>query len=343
MKSACVLAALILIQLASVGGAQLPVAEAPVTEAPVVIALRDFLAQPPATRGELSSQGFAQQALTREEARATHGLLWADREQQLRQERAGELQAGQIVEGDKLMPFIVKEFGAKPAQGWSAVISMHGGGGAPAAVNDKQWENQKRLYKLEEGLYVVPRAPTNTWNLWHESHIDTMFDRLIEDLIVLRGVNPNRVYLTGYSAGGDGVYQLAPRMADRFAAAAMMAGHPNEASPLGLRNLPFAIHVGENDGMYNRNTVARQWGDQLQALHAADPQGYESYAKLHAGRGHWMNGEDAEAIAWMWRHTRNPLPSKIVWRQDDVIGTRFLLVVGIARFGLAWAGGHSDA
>ena len=35
---------------------------------------------------------------------------------------------------------------------------MHGGGGAPKRVNDSQWENQKRLYKLDEGLYVSPRA-----------------------------------------------------------------------------------------------------------------------------------------------------------------------------------------
>ena len=38
-------------------------------------------------------------------------------------------------------------------------------------------------------------------------------DRLIENLVVFEGVDPNRVYLLGYSAGGDGVYQLAPRMA----------------------------------------------------------------------------------------------------------------------------------
>jgi poly(3-hydroxybutyrate) depolymerase len=47
---------------------------------------------------------------------------------------------------------------------------------------------------------------------------------------LFRGVNPDKVYLLGYPAGGDGVWQLAPRMADRFAAAAMMAGHPNGAS-----------------------------------------------------------------------------------------------------------------
>ena len=43
-------------------------------------------------------------------------------------------------------------------------------------------------------------------------------------MIAFYGVDSDRVYLMGYSAGGDGVYQVAPRMADRFAAAAMMAG-----------------------------------------------------------------------------------------------------------------------
>ena len=76
--------------------------------------------------------------------------------------------------------------------------------------------------------------------------------------MLLAGANPDKVYLMGYSAGGDGVYQLAPRMADRFAAASMMAGHPGNASPLGLRNLPFAIFSGADDAAYNRNKVAAE-------------------------------------------------------------------------------------
>jgi hypothetical protein len=202
-------------------------------------------------------------------------------------------------------------------------ISMHGGGGAPKRVNDSQWENQKRLYELKEGVYCAPRAPTDTWNLWHEGHIDPLFDRLIENLIVFEDVDPDRVYLMGYSAGGDGVYQLAPRMADRLAAAAMMAGHPNETSPLGLRNLPFAIHMGARDGAYGRNKVAEDWGKKLDELQKADPTGYPHFTKLHEGKGHWMDRQDAEAIPWMAEYRRNGLPKKIVWKQDDVVGSRF--------------------
>ena len=115
--------------------------------------------------------------------------------------------------------YLEKVFGTAPEGKRSLWISMHGGGGAPSRVNDSQWKNQINLYKPKEGIYVAPRAPTDTWNLWHQSHIDVLFDRLIENYVATRGVDPNRIFLMGYSAGGDGVYQLAPRMADRWAAA----------------------------------------------------------------------------------------------------------------------------
>jgi hypothetical protein len=208
-------------------------------------------------------------------------------------------------------------------------ISLHGGGNARARVNDRQWENHKKLYEPVEGVYLAPRAPTNTWNLWHEEHIDALFDRLIEDLVVFEDVNPDRVYVMGYSAGGDGVFQLAPRMADRFAAAAMMAGHPNETSPLGLRNIGFTLHVGGRDGAYNRNQVAREWKEQLEKLYADDRGGYRHHVAIHEDKGHWMDHEDAAALPWMAEFVRDPRPRRIVWKQDDVTHHRFYwLVVG---------------
>ena len=132
------------------------------------------------------------------------------------------MKARSISLGDHEMRFETRSYGKAPESGRALFISMHGGGGAPAAVNDSQWKNQVRLgdaYRQDGSLYLAPRAPTNTWNLWHQAHIDAFFDRLIEKLIVLENIDPDRVFFIGYSAGGDGVYQLAPRMADRLAGA----------------------------------------------------------------------------------------------------------------------------
>ncbi|MDY3554959.1 transglutaminase domain-containing protein [Gemmata sp. JC717] len=277
--------------------------------------LRAALEAKPAALADLANKPFAKIPLTKADAATARQLLWDAHAAIIKADRAAEIK-DRVIKDDKLeMPFSYKTFGAKPKGGRSLWISMHGGGNAPKQVNDGQWENQKKLYTVEEGIYLAPRAPTNTWNLWHEAHIDRMFARLIEDLIVLEDVNPNRVYVLGYSAGGDGVYQLAPRMADHWAGAAMMAGHPNGVSLLSLRNVPFALQVGGNDSAYNRNKVGKEYGEQLDKLQKDDPKGYEHFVKIHEGKPHWMSLEDKVALPWMAKFTRNPVPEKVVWKQ----------------------------
>ncbi len=288
-----------------------------------IAALVKFLSQTEEQRPAIAEQAFAINPISKADVVEATKLLWNDHVKRIRKTREEEISARMLTLDQLKMPFTYEVFGEKSATGRSMFISMHGGGGAPSKVNDQQWENQKKLYRLEEGIYVVPRAPTDTWDLWHQSHIDRLFDRLIEDLIVFEDVDPNRIYLMGYSAGGDGVYQLAPRMADRWAAASMMAGHPNETSPLGLRNLPFTLHMGENDAAYNRNKTASDWEKKLDDLQRSDPEGYTHLVKIHPGKGHWMDREDAVAIPWMAKMNRNPIPSRIVWKQDDVVENRF--------------------
>jgi poly(3-hydroxybutyrate) depolymerase len=292
------------------------VAADPTKSAAALKELKAAIDAKPASVAELAGKPFATVPLTKADAAAAREALWKLHTETIKKDRAEEVKA-RVLKDDKLeMPFFFKTFGTKkPKDGWSLWISMHGGGGAPANVNDGQYENQKKLYQPEEGIYLAPRAPTNTWNLWHEGHIDRLFTRLIEDLIVLEEVNPNRVYVMGYSAGGDGVYQLAPRMADHWAAAAMMAGHPNGVSPLSLRNVPFALQVGGDDKAYNRNGVAKEYGRTLDKLRADDPDGYEHLVRIHPGKGHWMNLEDKLALPWMATFTRDPLPAKVVWKQ----------------------------
>ena len=288
---------------------------------PAISALAVWLAMPAEQRPP--DHPALQTPLTREDATLARSLLGNDALARLAGARADEMKNRTITRGGLKMRWLEKSFGNTPPDGRSLWISLHGGGNAPGALNDQQWHNQAKLYQPEQGIYVAPRAPTDTWNLWHEAHIDPMLDDLIASFAAMRFVDPDKVYLMGYSAGGDGVWQLAPRMADRFAAAAMMAGHPNEATPDGLRNLPFAIFMGAEDSAYNRNKVARERSIQLAVLQQADPAGYTHLSRIYDGLGHWMDGKDAEALPWMAKFRRQPWPSKVVWKQDDVTHRRF--------------------
>ncbi len=295
-------------------------------DAPPPAAWKAWLATPREQRPALATLDWARAPLSKTDAAAAQSALWDDHAAFIRATRTEEIKAKRITLGKLTMKWDTLSFGTPPKTGRSLFLSMHGGGGAPPEVNESQWVNQIKLgqaYKPAEGLYLAPRAPTDTWNLWHEGYIDTFYARLIEDLVVLENVNPDRVYIMGYSAGGDGVYQLGPRMADRWAAAAMMAGHPNETSPLGLRNLPFAIQVGALDSGFNRNKVAAEFGGKLDELEKQDPGAYIHFTELHAGKAHWMDLQDRKAIPWMEKQTRQPRPEKIVWHQDDITHTRF--------------------
>ena len=315
------------------------------TTARFVLASREPAVAPGAMRGDdasstsktapkpgskAASKGPSGKAVTKAAAEKLEGSLWKAYAAKNTKAAKAELESGAITADGVTMPIWFTINGDKPEGGRSLWISMHGGGGAPKEVNDQQWQNQKRLYDFPdkgfvagEGVYVAPRAPTDTWNLWHQGHIDALFAKLIRDMILVHDVNPDRVYITGYSAGGDGTYQLAPRMADWFAGAGMMAGHPNETQPDGLRNLAFTLHMGGNDGNFNRNGIAREWSVKLDELAAKDPGGYPHFVKVHEGKGHWMDRADAEGIVWMAKHARVDRPTKIVWLQDDVTHDRF--------------------
>jgi len=93
-------------------------------------------------------------------------------------------------------------------------------------------------------------------------------------------------------------------------------------SLLSLRNVPFALQVGGNDAAYNRNKVAREYGEQLDKLQKGDPKGYKHFVKIHEGKGHWMNREDKAALPWMAKFQRNPTPDRLVWKQTGTPNVR---------------------
>jgi dienelactone hydrolase len=256
--------------------------------------------------------------------------------------RLEEQNSRQIKYGDKTMRFSLSKKGDKPANGYPLYIALHGGGGAPPYVNDSQWEHMKIYYldSVDTGVYVATRGVTDTWNLHFVDESYALYDHLIENLVAFENVDPNRVYIMGFSAGGDGVYQITPRMADRWAAANMSAGHHNWIRFDNLYNTPFLMQMGQFDSAYNRNTVAVENHIALNQLQA-ERGGYVHELFLHERGSHnswrdndasrreqtivanpeaWLKGEptsslrkNTNAVDWLNQYTRNPYPEKIYW------------------------------
>ena len=83
---------------------------------------------------------------TAQESAKYEKLLLAEWKDSVRHALADAFNAKQMCIGRDTMPLHWSIYGEKPTDGYALFISLHGGGGAPAELNDSQWENQKRLY-----------------------------------------------------------------------------------------------------------------------------------------------------------------------------------------------------
>ena len=193
------------------------------------------------------------------------------------------------------MHYTAEVIGEPDANGlYPLYIALHGGGGGPAEGNNEQWIMMTGYYRetIASGIYVACRGMEDTWNTHFLDASYPMYDRLIEDMVALKNADPNRVYLLGFSAGGDGVYAIAPRMADRFAAVNMSSGHPNGVSLLNAANLPFEIQVGIRDYYSEeamRSVRGAEFEGTLRAYHEKYGFGYPHRVLVHVPYGHNFN------------------------------------------------------
>jgi len=193
------------------------------------------------------------------------------------------------------MRFLMEIIGEPDDTGrYPLYMTLHGGGESLPEENDSQWTDMFNYYResVDSGIYVACRGITDTWDLHFQEASYRMYDRLIAHMIYEEYADPNRVYLLGFSAGGDGVYQIAPRMADRFAAVNMSSGHPNGVSLMNLANLPISLQVGIRD-FYSetalRSVRAAEFEKVLNSYRDTFGFGYEHRVWIHVPEGHNFN------------------------------------------------------
>ncbi|MBN2489946.1 MAG: hypothetical protein JXQ29_03740 [Planctomycetes bacterium] len=202
--------------------------------------------------------------------------------------------------------------------GYPLYLNFHGGGSDPA-VNDSAWEQAKGRYSVA-GSLIAPRATQDVALSWAVPEMWPLVDRLLAECFLLRDVDPDRVYVLGYSMGGWGALLMGPAMADRWAAVGASAGgeHVDRAHPENLRNTPMILQIGTADHAFRRYELSRAYGARLEELHRADPEGYLFEYREHPGAGHGIS--DANTPRWLARFTRDPYPRKVVWKPVDATG-----------------------
>jgi transglutaminase-like putative cysteine protease/predicted esterase len=226
--------------------------------------------------------------------------------------------------GEYASPYTVKKVGERPAKGWPLFIALHGGGGVPKEVNDSQWQMMQIYYKdhPEVGgyLYLALRAPNDTWNGFYDTYVYPLMDELILQFRLFGDIDPNKVFLMGYSHGGYGAYAIGPKMPDRFAAIHASAAAPTdgETTARTLRTTPFTAMVGDQDTMYGRYERNLKFEKEIEALRGGRTDIYPVTVTIVKGNGH-TGLPDRDLIPSMYPAVRNPVPREVTWLMTDSV------------------------
>ena len=187
-----------------------------------------------------------------------------------------------------------------PAKKWPLVIYLHGKGNRVLSREHLGFAAAcaKPANYAERPCFIfAPQCPDeNGWG--GTTRVNLL--KTLKELMRHLPIDPDRVYLTGYSMGGYGTFAILndePRM---FAAGIPMAGGADVAIARNLRRIPLWIFHGEKDETVPPND-SRAMAKALEKLKA--PVKYTEFP----GEGHGIGRkimDDPEVHRWLFAQTR---------------------------------------
>lgn len=147
--------------------------------------------------------------------------------------------------------YLPPDYGIDPRRSWPLILSLHGA--AARGENPAEILKEGLPSAIEDGMdypfvVVSPLCPEQTW--WSD-HI-LAIDVLLKEVGDRYTVDRNRIFVTGVSMGGYGVWHLGAAYPDRFAGlvpvsggAAWFYGFPERART--ISQVPIWVFHGEAD------------------------------------------------------------------------------------------------
>ncbi len=124
---------------------------------------------------------------------------------------------------------------------WPLLIFLHGAGERGTDLSLlKKWGPPALIDTWPDFPFVLlaPQCPLESWWTAETARLDAFLD----EALVQHRVDPGRVYLTGFSMGGYGVWQWALASPYRFAALVTVAG-----GGFSTPQMPIRINAGPQD------------------------------------------------------------------------------------------------
>ncbi len=211
-----------------------------------------------------------------------------------------------------------------PATRWPVRVQLHGGVMRNLPEGDENSAPRTRRVNRIEGetaIYLQPRGFTEAaW--WHFNQVDNLLT-LLDRVKRKYNVDENRVYVTGVSDGGTGVYFLAMKIVTPWSAFLPLNGNMRVLATPGTRadgqlhagnfvNRPFFIINGGQDPLYPVGAVTPHV---LMMERAGTPVEF----RPQPAAGHdtsWWPAERANFERFVRTHPRQPNPDRLSWETE---------------------------
>jgi predicted peptidase len=145
--------------------------------------------------------------------------------------------------------FMPKSATAQVGGKFPLIFSLHGIG---ERGNDLRLLKRDGLAKILDGnnsfpfIVISPQCPSTTE--WYYDRTDTLLKKLLDHVLQRYPIDSHRVYLTGYSMGGIGSWDLAIRYPQLFAAVAPIAARGESyATICAMKEIPVWAFHGARD------------------------------------------------------------------------------------------------
>jgi len=198
---------------------------------------------------------------------------------------------------------VPKRYSSK--RSWPLIISLHGAGGNGPGEIDFIWTRHLSDWK---GLIAAPsgQPPGAQWFPEQEAFVLGV----IRDVCRRANIDANRVYVNGFSNGGNGAWFYAEQHPGRFAAACTRGGgNPSPSLLVNLLHVPIYIVHGDQDRVIQVDHDRRD-AKRLKEL------GYTVVYTEVAGGGHepFNAAENPKILEFFKKHVRDPWPTRLAFR-----------------------------
>lgn len=196
-------------------------------------------------------------------------------------------------------------------------------------TNESQWPLLVVLHGWGDDPIIVPSidsmvqlGPFGRGNLWYRGVGEKDVFEAIDAARQIFNIDPERIYLVGFSMGGTGTFELGLKHPDFWAACVAVCGpfSKMELVPNGT-NLPFWIVTGSRDTLVppDQSRAAYELGVDLGFEHWK----YSEYENV----GHSFSIEWDKVEVWLLEHKRITKPAIVHYRSDDARRSYWLEVL----------------